>query len=154
MPDWNNAFVCAAAAVCILIFLTAYYFIRRSLMPDENFDSSILRSLTIEDKRDSLLYCVSFFKDAYDCEGMPGLADFMEFRIRAAIVFRFYKKLRNVSYVFVKLKSFYYKDKPLPDLTAKFRSRLTQDGRKGDITGAFCLYGYEEFSKLLEQIHI
>ena len=147
----HDPLVIIIGAVAILGFLTAYYFIRKSLQPTENFDNGMLRKLTREDKLESLQYCISFFQDAYDANELPDLSVFMELRLKASIVFTFYKNVRRAAYVYSKLRGFYYKDRPLPDLTERYEDNLKADGRGGDILSAFCLYGIEEFEKLEEQ---
>lgn len=147
----NNAFMIIVTCVAVLVFAAAYYFIRKSLLPTEDFDNSMLRNLTREDNQESLQYCVSFFQDAYDSKELPDLSVFMELRIRASIVLAFYRNVRRAAYVYSKLRSYYYKDKPLPDYTAKYKDSLKEDGREGDVVGAFCLYGIEEFGRLEEE---
>jgi hypothetical protein len=147
----HDPLVIIIGAVAILGFLTAYYFIRKSLQPTEDFDNSILRSLSHEDKQESLQYCISFFQDAYDANELPDLSIFMELRLKASIVFTFYKNVRRAAYVYSKLRSCYYKDRPLPDFTDRYKEKLRENGREGDILSAFCLCGIEEFEKLEEQ---
>lgn len=149
--SWDNIFIYVLIALAILIFLVAYYFIRKSLQPTEDFNNKMLSMMTAEDKEESLLYCISFFQDAYDSKVLPGMSEFMELRVRAAAVFTFYKNVRRAAYVYMKLKDYYYKDKPLPDLTDRYKDDLLKDGRsKKDIISAFCMCGVEEFSKLLK----
>ncbi len=147
----NNPLVLIIVIVLALIFLTAYYFIRKSIQPSEYFDQSSLERLTSEDVQENLLCCISFFSDAYESGQLPLITDFMAFRINAAIVFTYYKNSNNVAEIFLKLKKYYFKNKPFPDYTDRYKDRLVEDGREGDIMGAFCLYGCEEFSALLDQ---
>jgi hypothetical protein len=149
MPD--NTLLIIIGVLTVLGFLTAYYFIRKSLQPTEDFDNRMFRKLTREDKNESLQYCVSFFQDAYDANELPDLSVFMELRLKASIVLTFYKSVRRAAYVYSKLRGFYYMDRPLPDLTDRFKQRLKEDGRGGDIVSAFCLCGIEEFERLEEQ---
>lgn len=152
--DWNNIFIYAILFVSVLIFLIAYYFIRKSLLPSVDFDNKLLSTITKEDKEESLLYCISFFQDAYAAKELPGFSEFLELRIRVSIVFTFYKHVNSAAYIYMKLKNYYYKSKPLPDHTDKYKIRLREDGRnENDLIGAFCLSGVEEFSKLAEQAH-
>ncbi len=151
LPD--NTLLIIVGVLTVLGFLIAYYFIRKSLQPTENFDNGMLRKLTREDKLESLQYCISFFQDAYDANELPDLSVFMELRLKASIVFTFYKNVRRAAYVYSKLRGFYYKDRPLPDLTERYEDNLKADGRGGDILSAFCLYGIEEFERLEEQIN-
>lgn len=152
MPTGNfipgNTLMIIITCAAVLVFSVAYYFIRKSLQPTENFDSSMLRKLTREDRLESLNYCISFFQDAYDARELPDLSLFMELRIRASIVFVSYKHTRRAAHVYSKLRGFYYRDRPLPDFTKRFGGRLKADGREGDVAGAFCLCGVEEFEAL------
>lgn len=150
--DWNNILFYAVLAFSLLVFLVAYYFIRKSLQPTEDFDSKMFQSFTHEDKQESLQYCISFFLDAYDARQIPRYSTFLELRIRAVPVFALFKKTGTAVAVYIKLKDYYYKSKPLPDYTGKYRAKLTEDSRdEDDVAAAFCLYGYEAFSKLLKE---
>lgn len=150
--DWKNPFICAFTIAAILLFLTAYYFIRKSVLPEEDFDNKMLSAITKEDKEESLAYCISFFAEAYDSKELPGYSEFMELRLKASVVFTFYKRVNSAAYIYMKLKNYYYKGKPLPDHTDKYRHKLRKDSRsEKDIISAFCLYGLEEFSRLAEQ---
>lgn len=147
--DVLTVIICVLA---IMIFIGAYYFIRKSLQFNHEFDNNVLKSLTHEEKQESLQYCLDFFQDAYDAQEMPEISIFMELRLKAAIVFTFYKNVRTAAYIYIKLKNYYYKKKPLPDYTYKYKDKLKEDGRSEcDVASAFCLYGMEEFSRLAEQ---
>jgi hypothetical protein len=151
LPQYD-AFLIILLSVTVLVFLTAYYFIRKSLLQSEDFDSKVLRSLTREDKQEGLSYCISFFQDAYDSRELPDMSLFMEFRLKTIIVITFYKSIKKASFIYIKLKNHYYKDKPLPDLTDRYKEQLKSDGRDGsDVMSAFCLFGIEEYSKGLEE---
>jgi hypothetical protein len=147
----SHPFVLVAVIILMLAFMTAYYLVRKSLQPTENFDPNMLGSLTREDREESLGYCISFFSEAYESRSLPIMTEFMELRIRAAIVFTFFRKSGTAAEVFIKLRNHYLKNKPLPDYTARYQDRLAEDGREGDVTGAFCLHGCELFSQLMEE---
>lgn len=152
----SNPLVLTAALILLLIFFEAFYYIRKSIQPSEDFDNKMLKYITHKEKRDSLKYCITFFKEAYDAGGLPVYNDFMAFRLMAAVVFSFYKKTNEAAYAFLRLKKYYdkrYRGKKekLPDYTEVYIERLIKDGREGDVIGAFCLHCYDEFSKFIEQ---
>lgn len=147
----SNPLVLIVVIVLILIFLAAYYFIRKSIQPSEYFDNSMLELMTSEDVQENLLCCISFFDDAYESRQMPLVTDFMALRLNAAVVITFYKKSNSAAKAILMLKKHYFKGRPLPDYTEKYKEKLMLDGREGDVAGAFCLFASEAFSQLLDK---
>ncbi len=149
----SNPLVLIIVIALAFIFLAAYYFIRKSIQPSEYFDNSMLEHMTSEDVQENLLCCISFFDDAYECGQMPLVSDFMALRLNAAVVLTFYSNANSAAKAILMLKKHYFKDRPLPDYTEKYKEKLMVDGREGDVAGAFCLYGSEAFLQLLDREH-
>lgn len=147
----SNPLILIIVIALVLIFLMAYYFIRKSIQPSEYFDNTMLNRMTREDVEENLMGCISFFSDAYEAGELPIIADFMALRINAAVALTFFKNTDSAAKIMLMLKKYYFKDKPLPDYTDMYKDRLIEDGRESDVAGAFCLHGCEVFSKLLDK---